>query len=137
MDELVKLSIKLHVIFIYAMILLACINLALIALNKDFLTFTKKVRFFAPQYYMLLAAIFFTGLLVFAVTRFYLSLSVFLMIMSWLIIFVLSLKSHKVYKRTHPKDEEATKAYKKLVLRKYTLDMVLLAGVTLITYWLN
>lgn len=137
MDELVKLSIRLHVIFIYAMIFLACINFLLIASNKDFLTFTKRVRFLAPQYYMLLAAIFFTGLLVFAITRFDLTLRVAAMLIAWIAIFILSLKSYKVYKKIHPKDEVATKAYKKLVLKKYFIDIVLLVGVTLLTYFVR
>jgi hypothetical protein len=137
MDELVKLSIKLHVIFIYAMILIAIINLFFIVSNKDFLTFTKRVRFLAPQYYMFFSAVFFTGLLVLAVTRFSLSLSVLLMIFVWIVIFVTSIKSHKIYKKTHPKNEIATSDYKRFMIRKFLVDIVLLVGVTLLTYLLR
>jgi hypothetical protein len=137
MDELVKLSVKLHVIFIYAMILIAFINLFFIMSNKEFLTFTKRVRFLAPQYYMFFSAVFFTGLLVFAVTRFSLSLSVLLMILVWVIIFITSIKTHKIYKKTHPKDEVATSAYKRFMIKKFIFDIVLLLGVTLLTYVLR
>ena len=134
MEELINMAINLHLIFIVAMILLGLLNLFFIYSSNDFVLFTKKVKFVSPQYYMMLASIFFTGLMVLGVLKFTFTFDMLLMCIAWLIIFITSIKSFKIYKKTHPKDEIAKEAYKKFALKKYMLDVALLSFVSLFTY---
>lgn len=134
MQDMIEMSIMLHVVFIYAMVFLGCINLYFILRGDGFVNFTKKIKFVSPQYYMMLSAIFFTGLIVLGVSRFDMTWSIVLMIIAWLLIFILSIKSFKIYKRTHIKNIDSQNAYKKFAIKKYSIDIFLLVIVSIISY---
>ncbi|WP_024954921.1 hypothetical protein [Sulfurospirillum arcachonense] len=117
MEELILTSIKFHKYFVYAMVLVAILNLFFIFTNKEF---SKKVKLINPIYYMFLAAVIFTGVLILGAYQFYMSHSVMLMIIVWLVIFIMSMKLFKIYKygtNVH---------YRAFAKKKYMLDIVLI-----------
>lgn len=134
MEDLIIMAINLHLIFIVAMVLLGLLNLYFIYASENFLSLTKKIKFVSPQYYMMFASIFFTGLIVLGVTQFKLSFEILLMILVWIIIFVTSIKSFKLYKRTRTSGKSAQEAYKKFVIKKYLIDAILLLVVGIYSY---
>ena len=70
MDELINLSIQLHILFVLLLVGLILGNLYLLKSNKTFFNLSKRLELLAPQYYIALSAIFFTGLIVMAVQQF-------------------------------------------------------------------
>lgn len=134
MEELMYWAVALHWVFVTAMILLAGVNLFFLYRHDAFVTFSKKVQFVAPQYYMTMAALFFTGLIALAVVNFSMSLEVILMIVAWFFIFVFSMKGYKLYKRTHKDDIEQTQRYKKFAKIKYQSDIGILFLISLFSY---
>lgn len=130
------MAINLHLVFIIAMIFIAILNLYFILFDKDFASFSQKIYFIAPQYYMVLAALFFTGIVVLGVTQMQLSLQVVVMIIAWFVIFITSIKNYKKYKltKTHPKNLEHQDAFRAFAKRKYSIDIAVIALTSLISY---
>jgi len=136
MEELMEMAINLHLVFIGAMILIACINLYYILMIKEFQNFSDKVHFIAPQYYMMMAALFLTGLIVMGVNQMEFSFSAILMIVVWFVIFMLSIKSYKRYKKTKtsPNNLVLQKEFRDFAKKKYIIDISLLVATTAIAY---
>ncbi|MDD3323545.1 MAG: hypothetical protein PHN38_00280 [Sulfurospirillaceae bacterium] len=134
MNEMISLSIKLHLVFIGVVFTLVLINIYLLRSNSKFVRVSKKIELIAPQYYLLLFAIFFTGILVLSVRHFALSPSVLAMILSWLVMIFLGIKGHRIYKKIHIKDIQSQEKFKKFALKKYGIDVFLLVFVTIFSY---
>jgi len=136
MEELMDMAIKLHLVFIVAMILIACINLYYILMIKEFKNFSDKVHFIAPQYYMMMAALFLTGLVVMGVNKMEFSFNAILMIIVWFVIFMLSIKSYKRYKKTKtsPYNIILQKEFRDFAKKKYIIDISLLILTSAIAY---
>ena len=137
MEELIRLSINLHVIFIVLLIVLIAMMLYLLKSDKDFLKISKKLELITPQYYIVLTAIFFTGLIVWAVTKFAFSLAVLVMVALWLYSIVFGIKNYKVYKKMQKKDAFAQAEYKQLAQKKYVIELGLLVAVSALAYGLH
>ena len=60
MEEMVSLSIRLHLIFVILLVLLLGINLYWLKSDRTFFNLSKRLELLAPQYYIVLSAIFFT-----------------------------------------------------------------------------
>jgi len=133
MNELIELSAQLHLIFVVVLIGLILINLYLLKSDKIFFKLSKRLELIAPQYYIVLAAIFFTGLIVMAVRQFSFSLIVWEMMIAWVVIVGLGIKNHKLYKKARL-DAGSQNMYKALAFRKYLLDLALVAITILLFY---
>ncbi len=123
-----------HQLFVGVLYLLAFLNIYFISKEQVFAALVKQIDFLTPQYYLLLAAILFTGLLVWTVEQFVLKISVILMIAVWIVIFVTSVMKHRKYRRTGYGDLEAQKAFKSFAIKKYISDIVLLTVVVAVAY---
>ena len=86
MEELINLSTQLHIIFVVLLLGLVGANIYLIKSKKTFFNLSKRLELLAPQYYIVLSAIFFTGLIVMAVRQFAFSFAVWEMIVAWIIL---------------------------------------------------
>lgn len=133
MNELIELSAQLHLIFVVVLIGLILINLYLLKSDKIFFKLSKRLELIAPQYYIVLAAIFFTGLIVMAVRQFSFSLIVWEMMIAWVVIVGLGIKNHKLYKKARL-DAGSQNMYKALAFHKYLLDLALVAITILLFY---
>lgn len=134
MEELYSMSVTLHWVFVLGMLLLAGVNLFFIIRHSEYITFAKKVQFVTPQYYMVMAALFFTGLIAMTVREFTMSVEIAVMILAWLFILLSSIRSYKIYKKTDSKDEEGKRYYRSFAKKKFLIDIALLSAVTLFSY---
>lgn len=123
MNEMVSLSTHFHALFVVLFLALLGANIYHLKSKKTFYKLSKWLELLAPQYFVLLSAIFFTGLLVATASHFILSWSVWVMLGVWLFLLVYGIKAHKVYKKLEP-TLEAQKHYKAFAVKKYTLDSV-------------
>ncbi len=133
MEELIRLSSQLHLIFIGLLGVLIAFNLYLLNSDKTFLKLSKRLELIAPQYYIVLSAIFFTGIIIMAIRQFYFSLSVAVMIIVWIGIVALGIRGHKIYKKLE-RTEASQKAYKQYAIKKYTLDLLALCATSALFY---
>lgn len=133
MNEMVSLSAHFHAFFVVLFLALLGVNIYHLKSKKTFSKLSKWLELLAPQYFVLLGAIFFTGLLILAVRQFALTHSVWLMLIVWLFFIIHGIKAHKKYKkleRTEIKEE----AYKAFAIKKYTIDILLLIVTMLAVY---
>lgn len=136
MEELIQLSSQLHLVFIILLVVLIALNLYLLKSDKTFLKLSKRLELIAPQYYIVLSAIFFTGIIVMAVRQFTFSFSVWLMILVWLMIVAFGIKGHKMYKKIE-RTEESQSAYKSYAIKKYSLDLLALIATSALFYMVH
>jgi hypothetical protein len=125
MEELIYTSIKYHQYFIGGMMIVALINLYFIFTDKEF---SKKVKKVNPIYYALFASVAFTGILVLGINQFHVTHAVYLMILVWMVIFIMSMKLFKKYKYGTP-DE-----YRAFAKKKYIIDIVLIGATMGLVY---
>lgn len=133
MEELIQLSSQLHLVFIILLVVLIALNLYLLKSDKTFLKLSKRLELIAPQYYIVLSAIFFTGIIVMAVRQFTFSFSVWLMILVWLMIVAFGIRGYKMYKKIE-RTEESQSAYKRYAIKKYSLDLLALIATSILFY---
>lgn len=133
MEELIRLSSQLHLVFIILLIILIAFNLYLLKSDKTFLKLSKRLELIAPQYYIVLSAIFFTGIIVMAVRQFAFSFSVWVMIAVWIAIVAFGIRGHKMYKKIE-RTEVSQSAYKRYAIKKYTLDFIALIVTSALFY---
>lgn len=125
MEELISIAIKFHTIFLGCMIIVACINLFFIFTNEEF---SKKVKYLNPVYYMFFAAVGFTGIIVLGINHLVVTHATALMIVVFLIIFIMSMKLFKVYKR------QSVSKYRAFAKKKYIIDIVLIVLTIILVY---
>ena len=133
MDELIKLSIQLHILFVVLLVGLIVGNLYLLQRNKTFFNLSKRLELLAPQYYIALSAIFFTGLIVMAVQQFSFSARIWEMIFTWVVLLGVAIRTHKRYKKID-KTEVSQNEYKRFALKKCLFDLVLLSTLFVLLY---
>lgn len=133
MEELINLSIQLHVVFVVLLLGLISANIYLIKSKKTFFNLSKRLELLAPQYYIVLSAIFFTGIIVMAVKQFTFSFAVWEMVVAWIVLIALGIRGHKIYKRVE-KTEPSQTSYKTFALKKYTIDLVIVLSILALTY---
>lgn len=136
MDELIRLSSQLHLLFIILLVVLIGLNIYLLKSDKTFLKLSKRLELIAPQYYIVLSAIFFTGIIVMAVQQFSFSSSVWIMVLVWGLIVAFGIKSHKRYKKIE-RTEESQIAYKRFAMKKYTIDLIAVMATSLLFYMVH
>lgn len=134
MNEFISLSTQLHLLFVIVLVLLIGINLYLLKKDTGFVRLSKKLELIAPQYYIVLSAIFFTGIIMMAVTQFTFNIGVWVMIGVWIFILFFGIKGHRRYKKMDKKDEVSQSDYKAFAIKKYTIDLALILASTLFAY---
>jgi uncharacterized membrane protein len=87
---------------------------------------TKKVEFFTPMYYLSLSVVIFTGLVVLAVFHFHFVHTVYVMILTALVIIIGAFKAYKLFKQTRIKDTSSQIIYRDFATKKYLVDIGLL-----------
>jgi len=136
MDELIQLSSQLHLLFIILLVVLIGLNIYLLKSDKTFLKLSKRLELIAPQYYIVLAAIFLTGIIVMAVQQFSFHFSVWVMVLVWVLIVAFGIRGHKIYKRIE-RTEESQTAYKRFAIKKYTIDLIAVIVTSLLFYMVH
>jgi len=127
MNELVSMSVQIHIFFVFSTLAFAVINLFVIKSCSDYITMTKKFELFSPLYYLSLSVVIFTGSVVLAVFKFHANHAVYLMIVTSLVIITGAFKTHKLFKKTRIKDTNSQEIFESFAIKKYMLDIVLIA----------
>jgi len=127
MNEMISMSVDIHIFFVFLMLVLAVMNIFVVKSYNDYVKMTKKIEFFSPLYYLSLSVVIFTGSVVLAVYKFRTNLAVFFMIFVSLIIIVSAVKNHKLFKKTRMRDIKSQEVFKSFATKKYLLDIVLMS----------
>jgi len=134
MNEMISMAVTLHIVFIAGALILAILSYFFINSDKDFRGFSNRVESISLQYYFMLAALFFTGLVVFGATGLEITWQVVLMLaaLGWII--YSSAKLHVLFKMTREVDIESQKRFKTYARQKYIIDIVLMLIVSAVMY---
>lgn len=125
MNEMVTLSAHFHAFFLVLFLGLLGVNIYHLKSKKTFFKLSKWLELLAPQYFVLLGAIFFTGLLILAVRQFAMTHSVWLMMVVWFIFIVHGIKAHKKYKKLE-RNDEAEASYRAFSLKRYAIESIII-----------
>ena len=134
MNDLISMALTLHRIFIGLVLLIAILSYFFVSSDKDFRGFSNRVESVALQYYFMLAALFFTGLVVFGATGLEVTWQVVMMVSALTWIVFTSAKLHQVFKRTRERDIASQKLFKTYAKRKYITDILIILAVTAVMY---
>ena len=134
MNDLIVMSLTLHRIFIGLVLAIAILSYFFVNSDKDFRGFSNRVESVALQYYFMLAALFFTGLVVFGATGLEVTWQVMMMVGALVWIIFTSAKLHQVFKRTRERDIASQKLFKTYAKRKYIVDILIIFTVTALMY---
>jgi uncharacterized membrane protein len=126
MNETIALSIDLHLLFIY----LSIGNFVLFYLFNQRKNI-ERVRFFSLQQTLFLSALFFTGLIVMAMAKFDVSVTVWAMIPLWLLLIVLQAKRAVFLKRIVKHNADPEPVFETFA-RSIPRDFLLLVAITLL-----
>ncbi len=126
MNELVEMSINLHLFFVVLSLILSLINIFVVKKIEDYVDMTKKVELFTPAYYLSLSITVFTGFIVLSVYHFHFTFAVYIMIASTIHIIISGFKCHKFFKKTRMQDKESQITFRKFADRKYKIDSILI-----------
>lgn len=128
MDELLRMSIGLHLLFVVATMAMAALHVSLLWFIKDFQSLGKKIHALIPAYYFMLSCLFFTGLIAWAVLHFHFSHAVVTMVVAWMLLLGGSIKGYGLFKRTKFSSEEAVRQrFVAFAKKKYLFDLCVLA----------
>ena len=133
MEEMVTLSMQLHLIFVMLLLALLGLNLYWLRRKQPFTALSKRLDLLAPQYYIVLSAIFFTGLIVMAVRQFSFSWAVWAMIGVWIVLIALGIRGYKASKKLK-RAQLHSMEYTALVSQNYTIGVMLVVATLILFY---
>ena len=134
MEQMITMSINLHLFIIGATILLALYNIYVSYNLKDETIYINRMKYIQPQYLSLVTAIMFTGITVMAVNHFVIKPSLIFMIIAILIIYFTSVKKHLIRKFANTNDPDAMSYLRGFVKKKYIGDVVLMVLVGVVSF---
>lgn len=137
MEQMITMSINLHLFIIGITILLAIYNIYASSSIKDEVVYINRMKYIQPQYLSLVTAIVFTGITVMAVNHFVLKPSLILMIIAVLVIYFTSIKKHMIRKYANTNDPDAMSYLRGFVKKKYIGDVVLIVLVGGVSFMLR
>lgn len=134
MQDMISMAIELHVGSIFLILGVIVWALWVLKSPKSFDLLSRKYEAVSLYYRALLAALFFTGLVVMAVAKFDVSLMAYVMVVVMLHMIATSVKENIIYKKTHLKDIHSQEVFKKYALKKYRLDLIMIVLVGVVSY---
>ena len=137
MEQMISMSINLHLFMIGATILLALYNIYASYNLKDETIYINRMKYIQPQYLSLVTAIMFTGITVMAVNHFVLKPSLVLMVIAILIIYFTSTKLHMIRKYANTNDTDSMDYLRGYIKKKYMGDIALMIFVVGIAFMLS
>ncbi len=137
MNEMITMSINLHLLIIVAAILLALYNIYASYKIENEITYINRMKYIQPQYLMIISAIVFTGVTVMAASYFNLRISLVIMIIAISWMFYTSIKKHIIRKDTNTNDKESMQQFREFVKKKYTIDITLMLVVSMASFALR
>jgi hypothetical protein len=133
MTEMVNMALYLHQAFILLLFALAIWNYMTLKKENREAKLIRRLELVSPQYNVNIAALGFTGIVIWTVIKFPLKIDVIIMLMGLAHMSITSIKQAKIYKKmTYGlcKAEEYFVYSKK----KYMMDIIVLIVVTILAY---
>ncbi len=134
MDELFKTTLIFHTAFAGIVLFLAIFNYFLINDKLDYKRLVKRVRTILPIYYLFLATVLFTGLILLGVAQFTIHHVVYLMVVVWFVILMMTIRRYKKFKSLRSDDEIRRGRFVRFSKRKFLIDMALIVAMIAIAY---
>ncbi|MFK5881613.1 MAG: hypothetical protein QM482_05315 [Sulfurospirillum sp.] len=134
MDELFNATIKFHTAFVGILLILAIVNYFVINDKLDYKALVKRVRTILPLYYLFLATVLFTGLVLLGVAKFTIHYSVIFMVLVWFGILMMTIRRYKKFKSLRSDDERRRDRFVKFSKRKHLIDIALIVITMAIAY---
>jgi len=133
MEQMITMSINLHLFIISVTILLALYNIYASYFLLDETIYINRIKYMQPQYLSLVTAVMFTGVTVMAVNHFDVKPSLIFMIIAVLVIFFTSAKLHMLRKYAHTTQKQEMDYLRGFVRKKYIGDVVLISLVVVVS----
>lgn len=131
MSETYALSASLHLGFIKIILGLLFIHLGLVFIgDTSKFAYIKRLMLFLPTYYVFMAFIFFTGMLNLAILHFSMSVSIWIMIVCWILLIPLGAAGFKRLKAVRLNKEFGK--FKRFMAIKIIAEMVIIGFGTFI-----
>ncbi len=137
MEEMIIMSINLHLFVIATTILLALYMIYASNKLENEVIYINRIKYLHPQYLVLVSAVAFTGIVIMAVNQFVLKPSLILMLVGVTIIIYTSIKKHIVRKNSNTNDEESMRELRTFVKKKHIGDIVIMLFVGIISFVLK
>jgi len=134
MDETFKLTMHLHTALIGIVLILAVVNYFLINNGLDYDTLRKRVRTILPIYYLFLATVIFTGLVLLSIAKFDMHQSVIFMVIVWFVILLTTIKRYKKFKSLKRDDKRRIGRFIRFTKRKHLIDIVFILVTIVLVY---
>ena len=134
MDELFNTTLKFHATFVGILSVMAIINYFVINDKLDYKMLVKRVRIILPIYYMFLTTVLFTGLVLLGVAKFTIHHSVYLMIVVWFVILMMTIRRYKKFKSLRSDDKRRRGRFVRFSKRKHLIDIALIIVTMVIAY---
>jgi glucan phosphoethanolaminetransferase (alkaline phosphatase superfamily) len=132
MDEMLGMSVGLHVGFALVVLLVAIGHVAMLLAKQEFKWLSPKIHWWIPAYYFLLSCLLFTGLITWTAIGFQLTHWVAMMLLAWMMMLGGSIMAYKRFKRTKTsRAPELQNAFKSFALKKYLFDCFVVIGLYL------
>jgi hypothetical protein len=134
MQDMISMAIELHIGSIFLILLICGWVLFVLKSKESFRVLSKRYEMASLYYRIVLGALFFTGLVVMAVAKFDVSFMAYVMVLVMGHMTATSVKENIIYKKTHLKDIASQETFKKYALKKYTLDIIMIVVVGVVSY---
>lgn len=120
------MTLEIHLFFASLLFLIPLRNLLVLYTQKNFIPLARKVRFLTPAYLSILAALLFTGFVLSAFIKDFISLSNTIMFIVFLTVVITEAKKQKWVRRITSKETEEQQKFIAFAKKKYITDLLLL-----------
>lgn len=134
MNEMISLSINIHLFLIAVTIFAALYAIYSTKSVDNPVQFVNRMKFFQPQYLVILTALGFTGITVMAVNMFVIKLNLIVMIIALVALYATSIKKHAARKAVNTNDAESVQYFRKYVSKKYMIDIAVLVAASILSF---
>lgn len=134
MDETFMITLRLHSALVGITLIFAAVNYFIINDKLDYDGLVKRFRGMLPFYYLSLATVIFTGLVLLGLAKFNFQYSELLMIIVWFIILISTIKRYKKFKSLRRDDTVRLGRFIKFSKRKHLIDMALIIVTMAVVY---
>jgi membrane protein implicated in regulation of membrane protease activity len=133
MEDMVSMAINLHILFVAILSTMALWNMWSIKNSQEYSKISRRLELINPQYNINIAAVVFTGIIVWATVGFNFDIAVIFMSICSVVMIVTSAKKYKYFKKARDGEIDG-KVYLDFANKKYFTDLILIFLMVLVTY---
>lgn len=134
MDKTFAMTLHLHSALVGIVLIFAAVNYFILNDKLDYDGLVKRFRSMLPFYYLFLATVIFTGLVLLGLSKFNFSYREFIMIVVWFVILISTIKRYKKFKSLRRDDTVRLGRFIKFSKKKHLIDILLIIVTMAIVY---